>query len=439
MADEIVSVFKRLLQFDTRNPPGQELECLKYIQGVLKSENLDSQIFETAQGRGNLVSRIKGSGAKAPLLITSHVDVVGVEESHWTHPPFSGIEAEGCIWGRGAIDMKNMTAYCIGTLLEIKRQGLKLKRDIIMAAVSDEETGGDFGMGHLVKNHPDLIQAEYALNEVGGYTLHLNGKRFYPIQVGEKGIFWIKVKFRGDPGHGSIPRKTNAHFKLANFLKSLETKNFPIHLTSSAEKFFDGVAEQLGTVQGFPMKLLKTPLAPRILSKKESTNEDSGKYAVLKAMVGHTSNPTGVESGKQHNVVPSEVSVKLDCRILPGFTSTDLISELEELTGMKLDYEVIKDAPGHEVSEKSELFEILKRSIESSDLGSHVVPTLTVGFTDAQHLQKLGVKCYGFTPVKIPPTLDFSKLYHGHNERIPIEGFLWGFETFKKAVVEYCC
>ena len=231
---EILSHFQKLLRFNTANPPGNEKEAIKFLNEILSKEGLRPQIIESAPNRANLVVRISGDGSMKPLLITSHIDVVHAEADKWKHPPFSGVIEDGCIWGRGAIDMKNMTAYCLGAMLQLARGKTKLKRDVIMSVVADEETGGDFGMGYLVSKYPDLIKAEYALGELGGYTIHMKGKRIYPIQVGEKGIFWIKLKFVGSPGHGSIPTKDNVHFRVARFISLLESKSLPVHLTKSS-------------------------------------------------------------------------------------------------------------------------------------------------------------------------------------------------------------
>lgn len=211
---EALGHFQRLLQFNTANPPGNEREAVQYIAGVLQKEGLAPVVLESAEKRANLVVRLKGDGSQKPFLITSHVDVVHAEAEKWKHPPFSGIIADDCIWGRGAVDMKNMTAYCLAAILDLSRSKVRLKRDVIMSVVADEEVGCEFGMKFLTTKHPDLINAEYALGEVGGYTLHIKGKRIYPIQVGEKGVFWINVHFDGKPGHGSVPKHNNAHYQL---------------------------------------------------------------------------------------------------------------------------------------------------------------------------------------------------------------------------------
>jgi acetylornithine deacetylase/succinyl-diaminopimelate desuccinylase-like protein len=435
---EALEHFRSLLRMDTTNPPGNEKEAILYINQVLNDAGLRPQIIESSDRRANLVVRLKGDQSQRPLLITSHVDVVHAETEKWKYPPFSGTVAEDCIWGRGAVDMKNMTTYCLSTILALHREGVRLKRDVIMSAVADEEVGGDYGMGFLTKKFPELLNAEYALGELGGYTVHIGGKRIYPVQVGEKGIFWIKIRFTGQPGHGSVPREDNSHFKAARFIEMLRTKNLPPHTEGASTGFFKGMAGVFGPVKGIPYRLILSPMGPKILKKFEKTAKDPEIYAALRAMISHTANPTGMESGRQHNVVPSTVIVKLDCRILPGYKGSDLIAELEKMWGEKLDVEVIREASGYQSPFDTPLFDEMKKQISVADPGCHVLPNLTVGFTDAQYLNKIGVICYGFTPVKLPPEISFPKLYHAHNERIPVEGFKWGLDVFHQTVRNFC-
>jgi len=435
---ESLSFFKRLIQFNTTNPPGHEREAIAYIAHILQNEGFQPLVLESTDRRANLVVRLKGNGTLKPLHISSHVDVVSAEAEHWKYPPFSAEEAEGCIWGRGAIDMKNMTAYCLGALLTLKREGRKLKRDLIMSVVADEENGGRFGMGWLAEYHPDLIRSEYYLGEVGGYSIHLQGKRVYPIQVGEKGSFWIKVKFRGTPGHGSIPNPSNVHFKLSKFLNLLNAKTLPRHFTKTSKAFIESLADISSPVGALQFKVMQTGLGPLLLRKMAMKSPMPEKYLALGAMLSNTATPTGVESGFQHNVVPSEVILKLDCRILPGFTGEDVIRELENLWDEKLEYEIISQSSPHECDFDTPLFKEISRQVKIGDPEGIPVPSLTVGSTDAQHIRKLGTICYGFTPIKLTEDINFAKLFHGHNERIPVEGFKWGLQVFINTVRDFC-
>jgi acetylornithine deacetylase/succinyl-diaminopimelate desuccinylase-like protein len=434
---ESLTHFKNLLKINTSNPPGRELGAILYLKDILEREGLKVHIQETAPERGNLVVRVKGNGEKKPLLIQSHVDVVNAEPQYWKHDPFSATEDDGCIYGRGAIDMKNFTAMCLTAVLRAHREKWPLKRDLIMAAVSDEETGAKFGMEALVEKVPELIRAEYALGEVGGYTLYVGGRPVYPIQVGEKGVLWLEVTLSGDPGHGSMPRPQNVHWKLARFLDALYKTPFPYHPTESFKSFIRGLQKSANPLSKLLLASQLTAVAPFIQKKQMNLKGDQTSAGLL-AMMTNTVNPTGITSGRQHNVVPSTVTLKLDCRVIPGLQPDQVISEIEDVTGEKLDYKIVQYQPGHQSPMKTELFDLICRKTEAAHPGSTAVPWLTIGFTDAAQLQKLNTICYGFTPVRLPPGMEFSKLYHGHNERVPVDGFLWGVDLFCDVVREFC-
>ncbi|HEX4922659.1 MAG TPA: M20/M25/M40 family metallo-hydrolase, partial [Bdellovibrionales bacterium] len=426
------------LKIHTPNPPGREMGAIVYLRDVLTREGLKVDIQDTAPERGNLVVRVKGSGEKRPLLIQSHVDVVNAEPQFWKHDPFGAVEDDGFIYGRGAIDMKNFTAMCLMAVLKAHREKWPLKRDLIMAAVSDEETGAKYGMGALVDERPDWIRAEYALGEVGGYTIHVGGRPVYPIQVGEKGVLWLEVTLNGEPGHGSIPRPENVHWKLANFLSAIHKTPFPYHPTDSFRAFIKGLQRGAGPAGKVLLSTMLTPMAP-FIQKQQSLLKRDQTSAGLLAMMTNTVNPTGLVSGRQHNVVPSTVTLKLDCRVIPGIEPGQVVAEIERVTGEKLEYKIIQYQKGHQSPMDTELFNLICSETEAAHPGATAVPWLTVGFTDAAQLQKLGTICYGFTPVKLGPDIEFSKLYHGHNERIPVDGFLWGVELFTNVVRRFCC
>src|SRR5262249_34168473 len=220
-ADEAVEHLGALLRMDTTNPPGNESICAEYLAESLRKDGIEPTLVEKGKGRANVVARIKGNGEAPPLLLGAHLDVVEADSKRWRHPPFSGDIADGYLWGRGALDMKNMAAMAVMVVKLLRRTGARLKRDVIFAGVADEEAGCDFGSKFLVEEHPDLVRAEYALGEVGGFTLHVQGRRFYPIMVAEKGLCWLRVRARGTPGHGSLPREDNANVRLARAVARL--------------------------------------------------------------------------------------------------------------------------------------------------------------------------------------------------------------------------
>lgn len=433
---EALAHFQALLRMDTSNPPGNEIQVARYVEGVLRKEGIESSVIESAPGRGNIVARLKGSGSAGSLILTSHFDVVPAEAGKWSHPPFSGEIADGFVWGRGAVDMKNMTAYTLMTMLLLKRSGAKLKRDVVFVGVADEEAGCEYGMQFLVEKHPELLEAEYALNEVGGFTLHVGGSRLYPVQVAEKGFVWLKLTAKGDPGHGSIPHDNNAVVKLSEALKRIGERPFPLHVTPEARQFISAIASHLPFPRSLVLGLTMNPMFSDFVLRKVIPDKDQAN--VFHACLHNTVSPTQLSAGQKVNVIPSEAQALLDCRIVPGQTVESFLTELRAVIGNDMEIEIIKSALPAITPLDTPLYSMIKEVVEEQDPGSKVVPYLVVGFTDAKQLERLGIKTYGFSPVKFPPDLLFSKLFHGHNERIPLDGFQWGLKTFYAVVERFC-
>ncbi len=231
--EEIVALVRGLLQLDTRNPPGNEVRAAAYLQGLFEAEGISGEIVGPSKDRGTFIARLKGDGTAPPLLLMSHIDVVAVEPEKWTHDPFSADIADGFIYGRGALDMKQMVGMEALTMLLLKRSGMPLKRDVIYMAAADEECGGLAGAGWVVEHHPELIQAEYALNEGGGGGLEIEGRRYYSVQTAEKGTVRFRLRTYGKPGHGSVPHNDNAILKLATILTTLTPNLLPVHFTAT--------------------------------------------------------------------------------------------------------------------------------------------------------------------------------------------------------------
>lgn len=432
---EALKHFQALIRLNTVNPPGNESLATDYLSQVLKQEGIESQLLAATPGRANLVARLPAAGnSEGPLLLSSHVDVVPVEAEKWQHPPFEAQVADGFLWGRGAIDMKHMVSYNLMTCLLIKRLGLTLKRDLIWAAVADEEAGCDHGSRFLVDEHPELIQAEYALNELGGFTVYSGKKRFYPIQIGEKGFVWFKIKAAGEAGHGSVPFGDNALVKIARAIGRLHKKYLPRHGHPVVESFILSLASGLA----FPISLLVQGITKNFGDPILKLLPDRNAARMFIALTRNTANPTMLEGGKKINVVPSEAAVLVDGRILPGQHPAQLLREVRAAIGPGYTLEVMKQHGATECPADTELFRTLKTVLEERDPGAQAIPYIIAGFTDASAYAKLGIKTYGFSPVKLPKGLIFSKLYHNHNERIPIAGFQWGLETFFEAVRRFC-
>ncbi len=439
LQNEAILHLQNLIRINTTNPPGNEIEAVRYLSEILKKEGVSFQIFEPSPGRGNLVARLKGNGQKSPLLLTSHLDVVPADASFWKYHPFSGDLQEGCVWGRGAVDMKQMTAMELTILLAIKREGVACSRDIIFAAVADEEAGCRWGSQWLVANKPELFNAEYALNEVGGFSLYVDGaddQVFYPIGVAERGVCWLKLTAEGKPGHGSIPHEDQANVKMAEAVSQLGRCSFPLHENEVVSQFIRAMA----AAQKFPRKqilklLLRSPFNRWVLNYLIPPKN----RAQFRALLSNTASPTILRAGTKINVIPSKAELEVDGRILAGQTVASFLNELTEMVGVELNKEILCEHEPNVISEyDNDFYQLLTQTVKKHDNKALPVPYMCPGFTDAAYFSTLGIKCYGFAPVRLDRGLSFSDLFHGHNERIPVKGFLFGLKVLMDVVGEWC-
>jgi acetylornithine deacetylase/succinyl-diaminopimelate desuccinylase-like protein len=406
---EALDCLRALIRLDTTNPPGNERIAADYIADVLGAHGVESVIRESAPTRASLIARYPGTdSSKGALLLSSHTDVVPVERSGWTREPFSGEIAEGCVWGRGAIDMKSKCATDLVLMTALKRAGAKPDRDVIMAAVADEEAGSDYGAKFLVERHPELVRADYVLNEVGGFTIHLRNRRFYPIQIAEKGFVTIKMKVTAMPGHGSMPRSDTAISRISELI----TKIVKTPMRKNVSPFMRKTLEELGVPVDSPGPLFQPMLA-------------------------NTVSPTILRAGYKDNVIPGEATIVLDGRTLPGEDPESFMAELREIVGPEPTFELIKTAPPAETSQDTPLYELIKETVEAADPGARAIPWMIPGATDNKFYSKLGAACYGFSPVKLEPHMPFGTLYHGNDERLPIEGFNWGLKVYAEVVLKF--
>lgn len=431
---ETIKHLQNLIRINTTNPPGNEIEAVKYIAGVLKKENIPYEIFEPAPTRASLIARLKGCGSKRPLLLTSHLDVVPAEEKYWDVSPFSGDIHEGCLWGRGAVDMKHMAAMELVLMLMVKKSGVQLSRDLIFAAVADEEAGCHWGSQWLVTNKPQLLDAEYALNEVGGFSLHIDGNVFYPIGVAEKGVCWFKVTSHGDPGHGSLPHHNQAVVKLAGAAQNLGNQSLPFHAHPLVNKFVGFLAAYQSVPRSFILKLLRFPFFNRLILKY--LIPDKKKVQSFHAMYHNTVSPTIFKAGSKVNVIPSLAELEVDGRILPGQTVDNFIREVKKIIGHGFEIEILNQANPTEMEYDNELYHLMAKTLIKHDKRAIPVPYLIPGFTDASYYAGLGIKCYGFTPLLLDENLRFSELFHGHNERVPVEGLEFGVKVLWDVINE---
>ena len=435
--DACVELLRRLIRVPTVNPPGNERPAAELVAEMLLAAGLEPTIVESEPGRANLVVRYRGTGELPPVLLNAHLDVVEADESDWTHAPFSADLADGCIWGRGAVDMKNMVSMsaCVMTLLA--RHKPRLKRDVIFAAVADEETGSSKGAHFLVSEHPDLVRAEYALGEVGGFSLHMMGRVFYPIQVAEKGQVWLRARFEGEAGHGSIPRVDSAVIRAAEAIVRVGRSRLPFHPTDVVERFLRELAAGLPHPARFILPRLTTPwLAGLLLDRviaDPSIRRTFGTY------LSNTASPTVVRAGAKTNVIPARASFEIDGRTLPGQTQEDFMKEVRRLVGEEAILDVLASQPPVVTPVDTPMYRCLSDVVRERDPGAIPIPALIPGFTDAKAYDRLGTRYYGFSPVRFALTdnISFAALYHGKNERIPEEGLRWGLRTLWEAVVRF--
>jgi acetylornithine deacetylase/succinyl-diaminopimelate desuccinylase-like protein len=432
---EAVQYLQDLLRIDTTNPPGNELAAAEYLAGVLRAEGYDPIVLEAAPQRGNMIARLKGDGSLPPLLLYTHLDVVPAEPEHWTHPPFAGEVADGFVWGRGALDMKSVAAMQLMTVLLLKRAGMALKRDVIFAATADEEIDSDVGADWLVTQHPDLVRAEYGLSEMGGHTLYLEGKKFYPIMCAEKGTCWIKLRARGKPGHGSLPHADHAVMHLVHALDRVMAHPLPLHFTATASTFVQRLARSVGGTTGL---LLSAVLNPLLHDAALKAIPDRSLADSLHAIFHNTISPNQLRAGYKANVIPSEAEAILDGRMLPGFDPEAFLAEVRPRLGDGLEITIEHTSPPLEVSSETPLFNSIEQQLARSDPGAIVVPYMMTGATDAKLFAKLGTQCYGFAPLKLQPDTPFDGLIHGHDERVSLDAVAFGVKVLFETVRDFC-
>jgi acetylornithine deacetylase/succinyl-diaminopimelate desuccinylase-like protein len=438
LADDAKRLCQALLRIDTTNPPGNERAAAELVASALREVGFAPELLEAAPHRTNLVVRHRGTGARPPLLLTAHLDVVEADPTKWRRPPFSGEEHDGCLWGRGAIDMKNMAAMCTAILRRLAATGTRLDRDIIFAAVADEEAGCDMGSRFLVEHHRSKVEAEYAIGESGGFSLHLGESTFYPVQVAEKGFCWVRARITGEAGHGSMPRHDSVVTKLGDALSRLGAARFPVHETKYVTDFLDALrARQPAVIQ----PLVKLVARPHLLARVARLVPGASIARSFSALLSNTAAATVVRAGNKTNVIPGVAEFEIDGRTLPGQTDDDLMRELRAVLGDDIELEIIKSAPPV-VTEpiESPVFDIIKRQVESREPDAVVVPYLIPGFTDAKYFTRMGARWYGFSPVKIEKGsgIRFADMFHGHDERVPVAGLAWGVEVLDAVVREIC-
>nr|WP_202468661.1 M20/M25/M40 family metallo-hydrolase [Streptomyces sp. SID2888] len=425
--DEVVDLCRELIRIDTSNygdhsGPG-ERTAAEYVAEKLAEVGLEPQIFESHRGRASTVARIEGEDPSRPaLLIHGHTDVVPANAGDWTHHPFSGEIADGCVWGRGAVDMKDMDAMTLAVVRDRLRSGRRPPRDIVLAFLADEEAGGTYGARHLVDKHPELFEGvTEAISEVGGFSFTVNEqRRLYLIQTAEKGMHWMKLTVAGTAGHGSMIHRDNAITELSEAVARLGRHRFPVRVTKTTRAFLDELGDALGT-----------ELDPEDM---EATLATLGGIAkLIGATLSNTANPTQLSAGYKVNVIPSEATAYVDGRFLPGFEE-EFLADLDRILGPRVRREDVHADKAVETAFDGALVEAMQSALRAEDPAAKAIPYMLSGGTDAKSFDDLGIRGFGFAPLKLPPELDFAGMFHGVDERVPVDALRFGVRVLDRFI-----
>lgn len=433
---ETVALLQALIRFDTTNPPGNERPLAQFLEDVFAEDGIASTMLLPTPSRAALIARLKGNGNKRPVILLAHMDVVGVEREKWSCDPFGGVVRDGFVYGRGAIDDKGMLAANVMAMLQLKRTvidaGGQLERDVVFVATSDEESGGAHGMRWLVENHPEHLDAEFAINEGGRTRIIEGGKRYLAIQTSEKISHQVKVTARGPAGHAAIPLTDNAVFQLARALAKLDVYREPVTLNSTTSRFFGELAKV------WPVQ--EVAQAMREIVSSDSVESERGakilsQIPVFNAVMRNGISPVGLSGGVAGNVIPAEVSATLNVRTIPGHKIEDVVDRIRAAVASdSVTVEIAshgEEAPGSDPD--SAMFEAIAAAAKALDPDIAVVPYLSTGGTDSAHLRRLGINAYGILP--FPMQQSDEERMHGHDERVPVKSLHFGARLIYESVL----
>lgn len=437
LTDEAVLHLRALLRLDTTNPPGNELIAANYIADTCRAAGIEAEVVESRPGRGNVVARLRAANPMArPLMLTGHTDVVGVERGRWSTDPFGGELRDGYVWGRGALDMKSQVAAELAVLLRLKRDGVALDRDVTLAAFADEETGGEWGASWLWEHRRDLLDAEYAINEGGGGALRFGERTFYFCQAGEKGSARLRLTARAQPGHASVPLDDTAMRRLGEALVALHAWEPPTVLTEPVRQMLATIGPSLGGHGPARAQQILADAAPTWADLAALPLDDDTRNQ-LRATTRNTAVPTIVHGGHRINVIPSEVVLDIDGRVLPEEDPDAWRAQVQAVVGDGVAMELLSRETGIAADPASPLFDAIAATIDRLDPGAKVAPCLVSGGTDARNLP--GIKVYGFFP--FPPserTAEYTPLVHGHDERIAVADLAFATGFLRDLVLRFC-
>lgn len=420
-AAEVAGICQDLLRIDSSNygdgsGPG-ERAAAEYVMASLTEVGLDPEYFESAPGRANVVVRLPGADAARPALVLhGHTDVVPADASEWTVDPFGGEELDGLLWGRGAVDMKDMDAMMLAVVRQMTREGRRPARDLVLAFFADEEAGGVHGARWAVDHRPELFEgATEAISEVGGFSVDLGGTRAYLVQTAEKGIGWLRMVATGRPGHGSVAHPDSAVTRLAGAVARIGAHTWPQHLSPTVRRLLDGVSDLTG--------IHWSPEDPRSVDPLVQALGGAARF--VDATLRDTANPTQLAAGYKANVVPGRAEAVLDTRFLPGREQA-VRDTLADLAGPGIEFETVHRDVALEVPFTGDLIDAMVEALHGEDPGAVVLPYMLSGGTDNKSLSRLGITGYGFAPLRLPGDLDFTAMFHGIDERVPVDSLRFG-------------
>ncbi len=421
LESEVVELCRDLIRIDTSNPTSNERAAAEYVAAKLEEVGLETQLFEPAPGRVSVVTRVEGADPSRPaLLIHGHLDVVPADARDWAVDPFAGEVRDGCLWGRGAVDMKDMDAMTLAVVRDRLRTGRKPPRDLVLAFVADEEAGGTYGAKWLVENQPQLFKGcTEAISEVGGFSYSVSDDlRLYLIETAQKGMAWMRLTARGRAGHGSMINDDNAVTTLCEAVARVGRARLEIRPTKTVRAFLDEVSDALGI-----------ELDPDDL---EATVAKLGPIArIIGATLRNTVNPTQLEAGYKVNVIPQTATAYVDGRFLPGY-EREFETELDDLLGPDVTREYVNHDIALETDFDGALVGAMAAALQAEDAGARPVPYCLSGGTDAKHFSRLGMRCFGFSPLRLPPDLDFAGMFHGVDERVPLDSLAFGVRVLDR-------
>jgi acetylornithine deacetylase/succinyl-diaminopimelate desuccinylase-like protein len=425
LAAEAAGLLQRYIRVDTTNPPGNEARACDFLQDVLAAEGIVSRRYTAAPGRDNLVADLPGSDPDAkPLVLLNHTDVVPVERDHWSVDPFAGQIKDGFVWGRGALDMKGMCVLELAAVLTLKRRGVPLRRPVRFLAVADEEAGSEYGVEWLDREHPEVLDAAFALNEGGyGATSYLGVERpLFGISMAEKSPLWLTLRATGRPGHGSTPHEDNVLDRMVRALQRVQSWQRPLSLTPPVADSMRAAYRE-GYVEMNPDKASAEDLAKR--------------YRQLRVLLSNTISATGLHAGVKHNVIPATASATLDCRLVPGHEHERFIAELRKVIDdpkVEIVTEFASESPWTPAG--TEVHEAIKEVCGAVMPEAALLPRVTAGFTDSRTFRRRGVPAYGFVPMLLGP--DEQGGMHGNDERISLRNLRLGVEVMYRVVERVC-